>query len=87
MKKTLILCMIFMLAILLPQTNTEAFSPFITRSPNRFGELVATQDAYESRFDIRSFGGQTFSAPQDIFIDEDDYLYILDTGNKRVVVF
>lgn len=87
MKKTLILCMIFMLAILLPQTNTEAFSPFITRSPNRFGELVATQDAYESRFDIRSFGGQTFSVPQDIFIDEDDYLYILDTGNKRVVVF
>jgi tetratricopeptide (TPR) repeat protein len=76
-----------MLAMILPQTSIIAYSPFITRSPNRFGELVATQDAYEPIFDIRSYNGQTLSAPQDLFVDQDDYLYVVDTGNKKVIIF
>lgn len=87
MKKIVIFVLAFMLIVMLPQTSLEAYSPFVTRSPNRFGELVVTQDAYEPVFDIRSYNNQTFSAPQDLFIDDEDYLYILDTGNKRVVVF
>lgn len=76
-----------MLAMILPQTSIIAYSPFITRSPNRFGELVATQDAYEPIFDIRSYNGQTLSAPQDLFVDQDDYFYVVDTGNKKVIIF
>lgn len=87
MKKILILSLLIMLTMLMPQTQIESFSHFVTRSPNRFNELVTTQDAYEPLMDIRSFNGQTFSAPQDLFVDEDDYLYVLDTGNQRVVIF
>lgn len=87
MKKIVIFALVLMLMIVLPQTNLDAYSPFVTRSPNRFGELIVTQDAYEPIFDIRSFNSQTFNAPQDLFVDEEDYLYILDTGNKRVVIF
>lgn len=87
MKKVIMLCIVMMLVVMLPQTTFDAYSPFVTRSPNRFGELVTTQDAYEPVFDIRSFNGETFSAPQDLFIDEDDYLYVLDTGHQRVVIF
>lgn len=87
MKKIVIFSLLLMLMVLLPQTSLDAYSPFVTRSPNRFGELIVTQDAYEPIFDIRSFNNQTFSAPQDIFIDDEDYLYLLDTGNKRVVIF
>ncbi|MFA5526272.1 MAG: hypothetical protein WC992_05545 [Acholeplasmataceae bacterium] len=87
MKKLMILSILLMLAMILPQTSIIAYSPFITRSPNRFGELVATQDAYEPIFDIRSYNGQTLSAPQDLFVDQDDYLYVVDTGNKKVIIF
>lgn len=87
MKKLMILSILVMLVILLPQTQIQGYSPFVTRSPNRFNELVTTQDAYEPILDIRSFNGQTFSAPQDLFVDDTDYLYVLDTGHKRVVIF
>jgi hypothetical protein len=74
--------------VLLPITELNAQAPFITRSPNRYGEYVRTQDAYEPVFEIRSFGNQdTMLEPKDIFIDDMDYLYVLDSGNQRVLIF
>ncbi len=88
MKKLLVFTLIVILSMLLPQMVVNAQSPYITRSPNRYGELNLTQDAYEPNKEIRSFGAQdTFFEPKDIFIDQQDYLYVLDSGNKRVVIF
>jgi tetratricopeptide (TPR) repeat protein len=89
MKKILItLLIIFLLLFALPQFSILAQAPYITQSPNRYGEFVVTQDAYEPIQDIRSFENQlTFSNPRDIFVDHLDYLYVLDSGNRRVVIF
>ena len=88
MKKLTSLLIILMMFTLMPLLTVNAEAPYITQSPNRYGEFIVTQDAYEPFQSIRTFDNQqVFSQPQDIFIDSDDYLYVLDTGNKRVVVF
>jgi hypothetical protein len=74
--------------MLLTYLELNAQAPFITRSPNRYGEYVLTQDAYEPVAEIRSFGSQdTMLEPKDLFVDDQDYLYVIDLGNKRVLVF
>jgi tetratricopeptide (TPR) repeat protein len=88
MKKILILFIMLMISVVMPQITVNAEAPYITQSPNRYGEFIVTQDAYEPFQSIRTFDNQqVFSQPQDIFIDHEDYLYVLDTGNKRIVVF
>lgn len=74
----------------LGNVHVLADNPFITRTVNRFGELVETQDAYESVFKIKNI--QTSSSsyllkePEDIYIDKDGFIYIADTGNKSIVI-
>ncbi len=88
MKKLYITLFICILVMLLPTLELNAQAPFITRSPNRYGEYVLTQDAYEPVGEIRSFGNQdTMLEPKDMFIDDMDFLYVLDSGKKRVLVF
>lgn len=68
----------------------KADNPFITSTVNRFGEIVETQDAYESIEKIKNieFGTDVYqlNAPNDIYLDADDYCYIADTGNKRIII-
>jgi hypothetical protein len=88
MKKLYSILLSIILVMLLPTLELNAQAPFITRSPNRYGEYVLTQDAYEPVGEIRSFGNQdTLLEPKDMFIDDMDFLYVLDSGKKRVLVF
>ena len=71
--------------------NVKASAPYVTRTVNRYGELVETQGAYDPIQNIKSFVNalgedDTFNSPQDLFIDKEDYFYVCDTGNKRVVI-
>ena len=55
-----------------------------TRTFDRKGNFVITQDAYlpdQTILDLRLDG------PSDIFIDENDIIYIADTKNARVVLY
>jgi hypothetical protein len=68
--------------------KVEAASAYKTYTLNRYGYLVETNEAYEAVDMIRTFGPNlTFSGAKDLFIDDDDYLYVADTGNRRIVVF
>lgn len=69
----------------------NASAPYITETVNRYGEMVETQTAYEpvksiSRIEIGGVKTAISNKAQDLFIDEDDYLYLADTGNKRVLI-
>jgi len=90
MKKMLLIALaICLMGGLLLSSPKEALaaSPYITRTLNRYGELVETQDAYEAILKLRTFGiAGVLDNPKDLFIDSDDYLFIADTGNKRIVV-
>ena len=48
------------------------------------GYFVRTQDAYLTDKTITDLG---LSGPQDLFIDQDNMLYIADTGNRRIVKY
>ena len=77
-----------LLVCALPFTlNVDASSPYYTQTLNRYGDWIETQDAYEPTHMIKVLSdGSTFKNAQDMFIDEDDYLYVADTGNKRIVI-
>lgn len=81
---------ILALLLIISCINVKASAPYITRTVDRYGELVETQGAYDPIQNIKSFehGGvnDTFNSPKDLFIDKDDYFYICDTGNKRIVI-
>ena len=89
MKKIIkiVISFILLLSITLTTTNVvKAENPYITRTTNRFDELVETQDAYEAIQKIKDLGGYSLNKPTDLYIDDEDYIYIADTGNKKIVV-
>src|SRR5690554_808911 len=87
MRKLLITNFILIFGFLIGTNALYVSTPFVTRTPNRYEELVVTQDAYEPVSDIRTYNGNNFNTPQDLYIDDEDYLYVLDTGNKAIVIF
>ena len=52
-----------------------------TYSADENGYWVRTQDAYLPDKTVTELG---LSAPEDLFIDDDNMLYIADTGNRRI---
>lgn len=55
-----------------------------TYSADENGYWVRTQDAYLPDKTVTELG---LSAPEDLFIDGDNMLYIADTGNRRIVKY
>jgi len=85
MKKLYTLILITLALILVPIAKTDASSATTyTFAVNAKGYYVITQDAYLPDRTILDIG---LDEPEDIFIDENDYLFIADTGNKRIVVY
>ena len=70
--------------------NVKASAPYVTRTVDRYGEIVETQGAYDPIQNIHNFEHDgiidTFKSPKDLFIDKEDYFYVCDTGNKRIVI-
>lgn len=68
-------------------STVEATSAYKTYTLDRNNELVETNEAYEAVEMIRTLSdGSTLDSAKDMFIDDEDYLYIADTGNQRVVI-
>ena len=83
--------LIVLISILSIKYSVKADNPFVTRTVNRFDELVETQDAYESIEKIKKIikpdsSIYNLNSPSDIYIDEDDYIYIVDTNSKSILI-
>ena len=88
MKKLFILLFIFILALtpsLKLSANGLPYSTFTYSSSQ--GRIVPTQDAYLPLSISYNLGGLTLKDPSDITIDDDDNVYIADTGNARIVKY
>ena len=85
MKRIYLLILIALALAIVPITQTDASSATTyTFAVNAKGYYVITQDAYLPYRTILDIG---LDEPEDIFIDENDYLFIADTGNRRIVVY
>lgn len=90
MKNKIILFLsIFFLTLILSVTKVSAVSNDITNEQYKTyivgleGELVSSSTAYEG-VNVLNFG---FEKPEDIFIDDDDNVYVADSGTKSVLKY
>jgi sugar lactone lactonase YvrE len=79
---------LFMCMILAP--SSYAGIPYATFTASRNGRLTRTQTAYQPLMTITRFSDDaadySLNIPSDIRVGPDGYLYIADTGNKRILV-
>ncbi|MBE5948264.1 MAG: hypothetical protein E7261_04460 [Lachnospiraceae bacterium] len=68
------------------QTEVQADSPYRTYTVDGYGSVTETQTAYLPYATITKIGEEALVGPTDFTITKDGYMYILDSGNKRVVV-
>lgn len=89
-KFVIVLLLIALLSVRVSNIGVNASTPYKTYTLNRYGELVETQDAYDPIKSIKTFdinGNQeTIKNAQDLFIDDEDYLYLVDTDNRRIII-
>ena len=81
----------FTLAVFLLISTADRFAvradaPYKTYTVDGYGSVTATQTAYLPYRTITKIGDESLLAPTDFTLLDDGYMYILDSGNKRVVV-
>lgn len=74
--------------------DTGSSSSYVTGDDNGRQPVPECYIVSDIIYNIGSFQGtagaktvKTFSSPQDLFIDDDDNIYVVDTGNNRIVKF
>jgi len=65
---------------------SNATSPYKTYTLDGYGKVSETQSAYLAYETISQFDTQFMSNPSDIFVTDDGYIYVADTGNSRILV-
>ena len=63
-----------------------ADAPYKTYTVDGYGYVTETQTAYLPYETITKIGEESLAGPTDFTLLDDGYMYILDSGNKRVVV-
>jgi hypothetical protein len=79
-----VIALVFAVLILSPVAASRSTTYTYTPNPRGAGFFTRTGDAYLPEFTFTNLGLQS---PEDLFIADDDLMYIADTENKRVVVF
>lgn len=82
LKTLLFLPMLTLLALQQPMAASANQATSYTYAADEDKYWERTQDAYLPDKTVTELG---LSAPEDLFIDENNMLYIADTGNKRVI--
>ena len=82
--KTLLLFVLAVSMLQLPMTASAEMATSYTYAEDDNGYWVRTQDAYLPDRTITELGLKT---PEDLYIDENNMLYIADTGNKRILKY
>lgn len=85
--KKWITCMILSIILLFPN-QAYADSPYTGYTWNQLGNDIHSINGYLylDSIDGSDLPSGLFKEPEDLFIDENDFLYIVDSGNNRVVL-
>lgn len=74
------------MGILADTMTAQADAPYKTYTVDGYGYVTETQTAYLPYETITKIGEEALIAPTDFTLLDDGYMYILDSGNRRVVV-
>ena len=74
------------LAFQITEVTALADAPYKTYTVDGYGSVSETQTAYLPYETITKIGDETLNGPTDFTLLEDDTMYILDSGNARIVV-
>ncbi len=87
-KKLFVSLLAFLLGVgfLIQPVAAFADAPYKTYTVDGYGSVIETQTAYLPYGTINKIGDETLNAPTDFTILSDGTMYILDSGNKRVIV-
>lgn len=84
MKKILFLPAFVLMLLQMPLQVSASQATSYTYGADENGYWVRTQDAYLPDKTVTELG---LSSPEDLFIDENNILYIADSGNRRIVKY
>ncbi|THF74089.1 hypothetical protein [Cohnella fermenti] len=87
-RKPLILLIACLLGVTAGGSSSDAAETSSSYNYSFWGETVAAPDAYEASglYDGVSLGTGSFKAPNDLHVAKDGAIYVLDSGNNRVVI-
>lgn len=85
-KLLLSLAAILLTVCLAAPMQASADAPYKTYTVDGYGYVTETQTAYLPYQTITKVGEETLNNPMDFTILDDGYMYVLDSGNGRVVV-
>lgn len=71
---------------LLTPVLSEASTPYKTYTMDGYGYVSETQSAYSPDSSITKIGDYSFSSPSDMVVTDDGFVYVADTGNKRILI-
>ena len=78
--------LLLFLGVAADSMTVKADSPYKTYTIDGYGYVTETQTAYLPYQTITKIGEEALVAPTDFTLTDDGYMYILDSGNHRVVV-
>lgn len=83
-----ILCMAAAVVFLAAPVPVMAEVPYSGYNYDEWSRSVSSPNGYmpEGAYSGGQLGVGNFSSPQDLFVDHENNVYVLDSGNKRVVV-
>lgn len=77
---------IILLCTALSPLISYAETPYKTYTLSGYGDVQETQTAYLAYETIVKFGDEAMKRPSDIYVTDDNEIYVADTGNGRIVV-
>lgn len=78
--------LLLFLGVAADSIKVQADSPYKTYTIDGYGYVTETQTAYLPYETITKIGEEALIGPTDFTLTDDGYMYILDSGNGRVVV-
>ncbi len=83
---TVLLVMTILVTSVCAPAKVKADTPYKTYTVDGYGSTIETQTAYLPYTTITKIGEESLKQPTDFTLLDDGTIYILDSGNKRVVV-
>lgn len=81
-----IILLLMVLLIMIKPATIQANAPYFTYTEDDEQKAVQTQTAYVPIEQIRAINGMQLEMPEHVFIDDDDLIYVTDSGHNKVFI-